>query len=143
MKTKSYYPFYGRGYVQLTWNYNYEKYGRKLGINLLASPDKVMEPNIALFILVDGMLLGEFTGKKLGTYVNGSKTDFLNARRVINGTDKAPLIKGLANNWLSRLNSESIFTEETIAEASSADETPISDESVTIEELILMQIMSS
>jgi hypothetical protein len=102
-----------------------------------------MEPNIALFILVDGMLLGEFTSKKLGTYVNGSKTDFLNARRVINGTDKAPLIKGLANSWLSRLNSESIFTEEIIAGASSADETPISDESVTIEELMLMQIMSS
>jgi hypothetical protein len=62
---------------------------------------------------------------------------------VINGTDKAPLIKGLANSWLSRLNSESIFTEEIIAEAPSADETFISDEGVTIEELMLMQIMSS
>ena len=143
LKTKSYYPFYGRGYVQLTWNYNYEKYGRKLGINLLANPDRVMEPNIALFILVDGMLLGEFTSKKLGTYVNGRKTDFYNARQVINGYDKAELIKGIANNWLSRLNSESVFTEEPIAEAPSADETSISDENVTIEELMVMQIMSS
>ena len=83
------------------------------------------------------------SSKKLGTYVNGRKTDFYNARQVINGYDKAELIKGIANNWLSRLNSESVFTEEPIAEAPSADETSISDENVTIEELMVMQIMSS
>lgn len=141
LRTKPYFPYYGRGYVQLTWKFNYEKYTRKLGTNLVDNPDKVMEPNIALFILVDGMLLGEFTGKKLGTYVNGSKTDFFNARRVINGTDKAAEIRNLANVWLSKLNAESVPFEEAIAESS--ENLELAKELSVIEELTLMQIMSS
>ena len=38
-KGKPYYPYYGRGLVQLTWDYNYEKMGKKLGIKLLDNPD--------------------------------------------------------------------------------------------------------
>ncbi|BAQ67153.1 glycoside hydrolase family 19 protein [Geminocystis sp. NIES-3709] len=141
LRTKSYFPYYGRGYVQLTWKYNYEKYTRKLGTDLVSNPDKVMEPNIALFILVDGILLGEFTGKKLGTYVNGNQTDFLKVRRVINGDDKAKEIKNLANAWLSKLNAESVAFEEVIAESSENPE--LAQELLGIEELTLMQIMSS
>jgi predicted chitinase len=141
LRTKPYFPYYGRGYVQLTWKFNYEKYTRKLGTDLVSNPDKVMEPNIALFILVDGMLLGEFTGKKLGTYVNGSKTDFFNARRGINGTDKAAEIRNLANAWLSKLNAESISFEGIVPE--SPENPEVANELSGIEELTLMQIMSS
>ncbi len=31
LPSSKYYPYYGRGYVQLTWDYNYEKYGKLLG----------------------------------------------------------------------------------------------------------------
>lgn len=141
LRTKPYFPFYGRGYIQLTHKFNYEKYSRKLSVNLVDNPDKVMEPNIALFILIDGMLLGEFTGKKLGTFVNGRKTDFVDARQVINGTDKAVPIADLAKNWLSRLNSESVAFE-SVAEELTLD-AEVASKTSEIEELILMQIMSS
>jgi len=94
-----YYPFYGRGYVQLTWKSNYEKYAKILGIDLVNNSDMVMEPNIALFILVHGFKTGTFTGRRITDYIDSHKTDFLNARRCINGLDKAHEIKKLAEKY--------------------------------------------
>jgi len=138
-----YYPYYGRGYVQLTWDYNYKKYGDILRIDLLGNPDKVMDPNIALFILVDGMSKGRFTSRKLGTYVNGSKTNFIGARDVVNPGDKPALIAGYAEDWQRQISSlESVSLEETpgIDSQESADMSLKLD---PIEELVLKQIMSS
>jgi len=57
----------------------------------------------AVPILIDGMLLGTFTGKKLSTYVGKTKADFVNARRVVNGTDRAATIAGYAKKFLAAL----------------------------------------
>ena len=95
-----YYPYFGRGLVQLTWERNYQLYSRKLGIDLVKNPDLTKNPNYALFILVDGFKYGVFTGKKLTDYVNSSKADFVNARRCINGLDKAQHIADLAKGYL-------------------------------------------
>lgn len=85
------------------------------------------------------MLLGEFTSKKLGTFVNGSKTDFVGARKVINDSDKASHIAGLAQNWLSKLGSF-----ESISAAEESPENPETAEEIQgIEQLMMMQIMSS
>ena len=142
LKTLFYFPFYGRGYVQLTLKSNYEKYGKKLGIDLVGNKEKALEPNIALFVLVDGMLLGEFTSRKLGEFVNGSKTDFINARKVINGTDKASHIASLANSWLSKLGSFESVSLEMVAEES-PENPELAQELLAIEELMVMQVMSS
>lgn len=88
--------FHGRGYVQLTGRRNYTLAGAKLGIALAADPDRALELNLAAAILFLGMSEGWFTGKKLGDYINGTKCDYTNARRIINGTDKAATIKGYA-----------------------------------------------
>lgn len=96
-----YYPYYGRGYVQITWETNYEKYGRILGQDFVNNPDMVMKPEYSLFILVHGMKNGVFTGRRLDQYVNGSLTDYRNARRVINGLDRADHIAKLAEKWES------------------------------------------
>jgi len=98
-----YYPYYGRGYVQLTWKDNYQKYGELLGIDLVRQPDLAMEPATAAFILVHGFKTGTFTGRKLTDYVNRLQTDFINARRCINGTDRAHDIARLADAFLQRL----------------------------------------
>jgi predicted chitinase len=95
-----YSPYWGRGYVQLTWRSNYQKYSQLLGVDLVKNPDLAKDPNIALFVLVHGFKTGAFTGKKLSDYVNASKKDFVNARRCINGTDKAQHIANLANRYL-------------------------------------------
>lgn len=99
-----YYPYYGRGYVQITWDYNYRAYSEKLGVDLVSDPDKALEPNNSLFILIDGFKHGVFTGEKLTDYVNENKVDFFHSRRCINGLDHAEQIKGFAEDFLHKLD---------------------------------------
>lgn len=98
---------YGRGLVQLTWDSNYEWADKALGLggSLLKDFDRALEPEIATRILVEGMETGAFTGKKLSDYItgNGTPSGFVNARRIINGTDKASLIAGYAENFLAAI----------------------------------------
>lgn len=89
----------GRGYVQITHNYNYEKFGLK------DNPDKALEPETAWNILVEGMTEGLFTGKKLSDYINFTKKDYINARKVINGLDRANLIASYAKIFENALKS--------------------------------------
>lgn len=86
----------GRGYVQLTWKNNYQTMKTKFGVDLVGHPDKALDHELAIKIMIYGSESGVFTGKKLSNYINDSKTDYFNARRVINGTDKADSIKGYA-----------------------------------------------
>ncbi len=85
----------GRGYVQLTGRTNYERYG------IAHTPDDALKPDIAATILIDGMEKGRFTGKKLADYLPG---DYVNARRIINGTDKAADIAAWAKTFERALN---------------------------------------
>ena len=91
-----YYPYYGRGYVQLTWKFNYDRYSKILGIDLVTHPDRALEPAIACFVLVHGFKHGVFTGKAITDFIRQGKTDFVGARRCINGTDKAGKIAAIA-----------------------------------------------
>ncbi len=93
-----YYPFYGRGYPQLTWDYNYKKAGKILGVDLFNNPDLALQPDIASKVAVIGMRDGWFTGKKMSDY-----SDFVGMRRVVNGKDKAALIAGYADDYLREL----------------------------------------
>lgn len=102
LQSKKYFPYYGRGFVQLTWDYNYKKYAKMLDIDIVQFPDLVLKYQMAAFILVHGMVNGVFTGKKLSDYI-GAKCDFIGARRIINGTDKASLIASHANAFLTAL----------------------------------------
>lgn len=98
-----YYPYYGRGYIQLTWDYNYKKASDYFEQDFIKNPDLVMQPEYALPILFVGMNEGWFTGKKLDNYIdNDDENDseelreYKNARRIVNGTDKAETIAKLA-----------------------------------------------
>lgn len=102
-QTLRYYPYYGRGYVQLTWDYNYRKYSDVLGLDLVNEPDLVMRPDLSLFILVDGMKRGIFTGVKLDDYISNNHVDFWSARKIINGLDQADQIQSYAMNWQTKI----------------------------------------
>ena len=92
-----YYPYYGRGLVQLTWKENYEKFGKLLGIDLVNNPDLALDLEYAIKILVIGMRDGLFTGYKLSDFIEKYKpTDFIHAREIINGMDKAHVIASMA-----------------------------------------------
>ena len=97
--------YYGRGYVQLTWLSNYVLATKKIGTDFVNNPDLVMQKEYAVKILIQGMKDGWFTGKKLSDYINQSKKDYVNARRIINGTDKAQKIANEAIIFESALRS--------------------------------------
>lgn len=96
---------YGRGYVQLTWDFNYEKADKELGLKgfLLANYDLAMRPDIAADIMVRGMQEGWFTGKANRHYLDQKPPNYFDARRIINGTDKAALIAAYAKSFETAL----------------------------------------
>ena len=104
LKSKPYYPYYGRGLSQLTWKYNYAKEATRLNIDLLNTPELMLVIDTAANSHVYCMKHGRYTGKKLSDYINDKKCDFVNARRIINGTDKAIQIAGYAEKFLNSLS---------------------------------------
>lgn len=96
-KTLRYFPYFGRGYVQLTWKTNYEKAGKAFGVDLVNEPELALTPEIA-FKCLGGMFKGWY-GAKLTTHINAQKTDYVNARRCVNVLDKAGLIAGYAKSF--------------------------------------------
>ncbi len=91
--------FKGRSYVQITGRRNYILFAKKLGIPLVENPDLALQPEAAFQIMTIGFMEGLFTGKKISHYINDQKTDYFNARRCINGTDRAGLIKEFAQKF--------------------------------------------
>jgi putative chitinase len=102
--------YYGRGFVQLTWDYNYKKAGAKLNVDLLNDPDLALEPAIAGSIMCQGMAEGWFTGRKLSDYFNAKVNSPVGARRIINGNDRAQLIAGYHRVFLAALRPVAVVT---------------------------------
>ena len=102
--------YYGRGHVQLTWYENYDKMGKLLNIPLLEQPELALVPDISLKILFEGMTRGvsrrgDFTGVSLEDYFNTYKEDWVGARKIINGLDRASKIAGYAKEFYKALKS--------------------------------------
>ena len=104
--------YYGRGDVQLTWYENYEAMGKLLGIPLLEQPELALVPEISAKIMIEGMTRGksnrgDFTGASLENYFSATKDDPVHARRIINGLDKANLIAGYHDKFLTAIKKAS------------------------------------
>ena len=105
----------GRGYVQISHDYNYKYWAKRLGVELYKNVDLATVPANAVQILVLGMRDGTYTGMtkkatlipggglKLSDFINGSKTNFVQARRIVNGNDHAGEIAGHAQRFLAIL----------------------------------------
>jgi len=96
--------YYGRGFVQLTWKSNYARAGSALGVDLVGEPDLALDLAIATRVMFIGMTRGWFTGRKLADYFNPARADWVGARRIINGTDKANLIAGYCQQYYAALS---------------------------------------
>lgn len=103
-----YYPYYGRGYVQLTWKKNYERADKELNLGgkLVSNLDLAMKAEVSAPIMIKGMEEGWFCASKDGARHNlarhvarsgpSTSAQYQSARRIINGVDKAVKIAGEA-----------------------------------------------
>lgn len=107
LQGKSYWPYIGRGFVQLTWEDNYRKASSALGLiddrDLVTHPDVALDSLIAARVMFRGMAEGWFTGAKLGQFFNDEEDDPVNARRIINGNDCDTEIAAYHNQFLQAL----------------------------------------
>ena len=93
-----YWPWYGRGLVQITWEFNYRKADAALAAaglikpgELLADPSLALRVDNAAFIMRVGMEEGWFSsGHSLPVHLPrriATVEEYESARRIINGTD--------------------------------------------------------
>ncbi len=73
-------PYFGRGLIQLTHNYNYDKYGKKIGVDLLDDGDKALQPENSYKIA------SEYLDNRTFKYVN--RNNLTQARKSVNGGTK-------------------------------------------------------
>lgn len=85
--------------MQITWKKKYETFADILKLPLVSEPDLACEWDVALKIMVIGMRDGVFTGFSLSDFISKSKVDYLSARRIINGVDKAKIFAEYAKQF--------------------------------------------
>ncbi len=92
--------YFGRGYVQLTWWYNYAKAGAATGkgLDFLFDPDLVLDADNAYRIMSTGMCNGTIfaNGHRFSDYFIGAVSDYAHARHMVNGMDQAETIASIA-----------------------------------------------
>lgn len=98
--------YFGRGLVQLTHGYNYDTFGKLLGIDLYNNPSLALDLNTSVVILFEGMVRGLYRPPhRLSTYFNDTKTEWINARNIINGgLDRAADIKKIALKYYDAID---------------------------------------
>lgn len=108
--------YHGRGFVQLTWKVNYKRAGTYLSsahgktIDLVTKPDLALVPAYAAGILFHGMIVGMFTSRKFADYFTLTpagkidKDDWVKARAIINGNDKANLIATYGKQYYAAIS---------------------------------------
>ena len=97
--------FKGRGFVQITGRRNYTLYTgilsvtRDPDVDLVNNPGRAAEPAIAAMILAHGMSNGTFTGRRLSDFGLDGNYNFVQARRIVNGLDRANAIAAIARSY--------------------------------------------
>jgi len=93
----------GRGLVQITHRRNYERLSSLIGVDLVQRPERAMEMAVSVEILVVGMLRGAFTGRRLADCFSPGRADWIGARRIINGLDRAERVAGYGRAFFTAL----------------------------------------
>ncbi len=93
----------GRGLVQITHRRNYERLSEFIGIDLVARPERAMEMAVSVEILFVGMHRGVFTGRRLADHFSAGRVDWVGARRIINGLDRAERVAGYGRAFFAAL----------------------------------------
>ncbi|MFC4172622.1 hypothetical protein ACFOYU_11215 [Microvirga sp. GCM10011540] len=100
--------YYGRGRVQNTWERNYRKLQERFGHPFVTQPDLLLDNRIDAEVTIIGHLEGIWTGKKLSDYFRLGLSDPYNARRIVNGLDKASEIAGYYHKFYAALTAAQV-----------------------------------
>ena len=89
--------YYGRGYIQLTHDYNYRQIGQRIGVGdaLLKNPDLALDPEMSAKILAAFF-------KDRGVAQKVQQGNFVGARNPINPDNKGKSIANQANQYLKK-----------------------------------------
>lgn len=80
-------PYFGRGLIQITWQYNYKKYGDRIGVNLVDNPEAVFVPENSYGVA--SAYLNEKRGSsKKSTFDWVDEGNLTQARKSVNGGTK-------------------------------------------------------
>ncbi|SEG64827.1 hypothetical protein [Bosea lathyri] len=93
----------GRGLPQVTHRDNYVRAEKETGVPFTKDPSLMLKIEHAVPVMFLGMIEGWFTGKKLDDYLTATKTDYVNARRIINGVESAEKVAGYARKFEAAL----------------------------------------
>jgi hypothetical protein len=110
--------WFGRGKPQNTHKRNYEKVGKLVGLDFVSDPDLLLDLKISSMVMVRAMLAGTYTGKKLSDYINERETNYVGARAVVNGRDRAADIAEYAETFESALRAARHARNEHVADES-------------------------
>lgn len=97
---------FGRGRNQVTWEANYKFIEDKTGKPFVSNPNLLLDSKIDCSVSIPALMEGWWTrgNHKLPDYFDAMHNDPINARRIVNGTDKAKHIaENLYKPWLSAL----------------------------------------
>ena len=114
-RTQFYYPYYGRGYIQLTHEGNYRRYGPRIAelwgagghepdFNLVGEPDRALDPDISA--AVSALYFRDHGGNGDALIVQAARArDWREVRRLVQGgsdkLDELIAIGNSANNLLA------------------------------------------
>jgi hypothetical protein len=87
----------GRGFLQITGRRNYAAMSLALGLrgtpgDLVNNPDNMLRPEVAFRAAIISLTQGALTGRRLSDFITPERADYRNARKVVNGLDRADLI---------------------------------------------------
>jgi hypothetical protein len=68
---------------------------------LLFDPDLALDPTIAYEVMVHGMLTGDgfANGRRISKYIFGATKNYVGARAMVNGSDRAAAIAAYAERF--------------------------------------------
>lgn len=97
--------FYGRGHTQNTWRDIYLRLTQTNvnGWNFVKNPELLLQMKPSIWATFYAMTTGLYTGRSLKMHFNTTVNDPTGARKIINGTDKAILIRDYHYKFLEAL----------------------------------------